>query len=163
MRSREEELRKIGLFKPNWYALIACICAEKETSVFQGCKSLGIELKDEKLGKAIKDKTRVTINNKGRAPVQFDLEEVKRLYKELKSVRQVAIKLKAYDVTVKKFMVANDIEIIKKSIVSDSYDMLDVLRLLQKGDDLKQIAQIKGYKYASFYKFMNGNRMKEVG
>ena len=67
MNSRQYELNKIETYKVNWYALVACICSEKNKSVSSACRGLGLELNHEKTEiSAYKDSN-------------FDLKEVKEL------------------------------------------------------------------------------------
>ena len=148
------EFNKIDTYKVNWYALTACICAKKEMSVAQGCKSLGIELKESKGGSGNRYKNRYKKAN-------FDKTQVEKLYKELKTVGKVALSLDVCESSLRKFMLINGIIVVRTKI-TDSYDMKEIKRLISTGKNLVEVSKITGYKYFNLYKFMQENKTEKV-
>lgn len=143
MSSRQEKFNKIKTYKENWYALIACICSEKTKSVSESCRLLGLNLKSERAEKIIYKEPR------------FDLDNVKKLYEEIGVVRQMAIKMKVCEATLRKFMKTNEIVIDKiKPKISDSFDKNKIKTLKKEGKNTKDISLITGYEYQNLNKLI---------
>jgi len=139
------------MYKENWYALIACICSEKSRSVSKSCKALGIELKSEKTEKRVYKEA------------MFNLDDVKKLYKEIGIVRQMAIKMDVCEATLRIFMKANGIKTGKiRPKISDNFDKNKINILRKEGRNLKDISLITGYEYQNLYRFMEVTKEEGV-
>ena len=145
MRSNKNNLIKIDAYKENWYALAACMCSPKVRSRSHAFSLMGMKIKHE---------PGVSISKN----IEFDKKEVEALYKEFKSVRQVAIKLGCNPSSMANFFKKENIETLEvKPMLSDKYDKNKIWELRNKGKTVKEIAIAMGYTYPSLYKYIKAN------
>lgn len=144
-RALEQEFLKLEAFKENWYALAACICSSKIRSRSHAFSLMGIKVMHEKGVSVSKN-------------VEFDREQVQKLYKELGSVRQVAIKLGCSPSSIAYFFKKEKLEMFEeRPKLSDDYDKNRIWELRNSGKTIREIAEVMGYTYPSLYKYIKAN------